>query len=607
MRYGYGYFEEDHLGNIGDIKIWKRIIGFIRPVWNRVFIAVLLSLIITAAELTLPYLVRWAIDNYIINNSIAPSIRLHGLMKLSAFFFAIIAVAFIANFLQVYILEYAGQSIMHDMRQRLFGHLLRLDVPFFDKNPVGKLVTRLTNDIQNMHEMFTSVIITVFNDLIILSGIMCILFVMNQGLAFLLGLNLPIIFLLTKWFSTYAREAFRKIRTSLARINSFVQEALSGIVIIQGFLREKHTFKKFSELNYKNYLKNMYQIKIFAIFVPLIEVLGSVSIAIIIWYGGSEVLKNEVTIGTLAAFISYMRLFFRPIRELSQKYSIIQSALASAERIFELLDTRPETELISGNKRLRKIEGTIEFRNVSFSYEPGKPVLENFSFSVKPGKTLAIVGATGAGKTTIVNLLERFYEPDKGQILLDSVDIKEFDLKWYREQIGLVMQDVFIIPGTIRDNILLDKDIPEKKLLEILEISQLGAVLNKHSGGLETKIGEGGIDLSAGEKQLLALARVLVRDPKVLILDEATANVDTETELLIEEAMKATLRNRTNIVIAHRLATIRRADNIIVMESGRIVESGTHMELLEANGLYRQLQELQLSSCRYQYRVPGEI
>ena len=598
MRYGYGYFEEDHLGNIGDIKIWKRIIGFIRPVWNRVFIAVLLSLIITAAELTLPYLVRWAIDNYIINNSIAPSIRLHGLMKLSAFFFAIIAVAFIANFLQVYILEYAGQSIMHDMRQRLFGHLLRLDVPFFDKNPVGKLVTRLTNDIQNMHEMFTSVIITVFNDLIILSGIMCILFVMNQGLAFLLGLNLPIIFLLTKWFSTHAREAFRKIRTSLARINSFVQEALSGIVIIQGFLREKDTFKKFSELNYKNYLKNMYQIKIFAIFVPLIEVLGSVSIAIIIWYGGSEVLKNEVTIGTLAAFISYMRLFFRPIRELSQKYSIIQSALASAERIFELLDTRPETELISGNKRLRKIEGTIEFRNVSFSYEPGKPVLENFSFSVKLGKTLAIVGATGAGKTTIVNLLERFYEPDKGQILLDSVDIKEFDLKWYREQIGLVMQDVFIIPGTIRENILLDKNISERKLLEILEISQLGAVLNKHSGGLETKIGEGGIDLSAGEKQLLALARVLVRDPKVLILDEATANVDTETELLIEEAMKATLRNRTNIVIAHRLATIRRADNIIVMESGRIVESGTHMELLEANGLYRQLQELQALSCR---------
>lgn len=597
MRYGYGYFEEDQLGKIGDLKIWKRIISFVRPVWNRVALAILLSLIITASELTLPYLVKMAIDRYIIKTTAAPLFRIHGLMNLAIFFFAIIAVAFVANFLQVWILEYAGQNIMHDMRQRLFEHLLHLDVPFFDRNPVGKLVTRLTNDVQNMHEMFTSVIITVFNDLVILAGIVSILFYMNTKLAFILALNLPLILLLTRFFSSYARDAFRQIRTSLARINSFVQEALSGIVIIQGFLRENDTLKRFADLNYKNYLKNMYQIKIFAVFVPLIEVLGSVSIAIIIWYGGREVLGSRVTIGVLAAFISYMRLFFRPIRELSQKYSIIQSALASAERIFELLDTKPRTEILSGTRKLERVEGKVEFKNVSFSYEPGKSVIENLSFKVNPGKSVAIVGATGAGKTTIVNLLERFYEPDEGQILLDNVNIKEFELRWLREQIGLVMQDVFIIPGSVRENILLDRKISEEKLREILEISRLDAVLKKQSMGIETVIGEGGIELSAGEKQLLALARVLVKDPGVLILDEATASVDTETELLITRAMEATLANRTSIIIAHRLATIRRADSIIVMERGKIAEVGSHEELLSKGGVYSGFHELQALVC----------
>ena len=597
MRYGYGYFEEDQLGKIGDLKIWKRIISFVRPVWNRVALAILLSLIITASELTLPYLVKMAIDRYIIKTTAAPLFRIHGLMNLAIFFFAIIAVAFVANFLQVWILEYAGQNIMHDMRQRLFEHLLHLDVPFFDRNPVGKLVTRLTNDVQNMHEMFTSVIITVFNDLVILAGIVSILFYMNTKLAFILALNLPLILLLTRFFSSYARGAFRQIRTSLARINSFVQEALSGIVIIQGFLRENDTLKRFADLNYKNYLKNMYQIKIFAVFVPLIEVLGSVSIAIIIWYGGREVLGSRVTIGVLAAFISYMRLFFRPIRELSQKYSIIQSALASAERIFELLDTKPRTEILSGTRKLERVEGKVEFKNVSFSYEPGKSVIENLSFKVNPGKSVAIVGATGAGKTTIVNLLERFYEPDEGQILLDNVNIKEFELRWLREQIGLVMQDVFIIPGSVRENILLDRKISEEKLREILEISRLDAVLKKQSMGIETVIGEGGIELSAGEKQLLALARVLVKDPGVLILDEATASVDTETELLITRAMEATLANRTSIIIAHRLATIRRADSIIVMERGKIAEVGSHEELLSKGGVYSGFHELQALVC----------
>ncbi len=599
MHYGYGYFEEDHPGKVGDFKIWKRIIGFIRPVWNKIAIAILLSLIITAAELILPYLIRLTIDSYIINGSLDYTARLDGLLKLACLFLAIIVIAFFANFFQVWLLEYAGQNIMHDMRQRLFGHLLSLDVSFFDTNPVGKLVTRLTNDIQNMHEMFTSVIITIFNDLLILSGIICALFLMDPKLALLLGLNLPLILLLTKFFSAYAREAFRLIRTSLARINSFVQEALSGIVIIQSFLKERETARKFEELNYGNYLKNIYQIKIFAIFVPLIEVLASVSIAVIIWYGGTEVIKSNITIGTLAAFISYMRLFFRPIRELSQKYSIIQSALASAERIFELLDTRPNIEQYSVGEKLVRVDGKIEFRNVSFGYEPGKPIIKNLSFCARPGETIAIVGATGAGKTTLVNLLERFYEPDEGEILLDSRDIRRLNLEWFRTQIGLVMQDIFIIPGTIRENILLDKNISEEKLRKILAISQFENVLKRHNKRLETRTGDGGIELSAGEKQLLALARVLVRNPQILILDEATASIDTETELLIEKAMQATLANRTSIIIAHRLATIRKATNIIVMDRGKIVEQGTHEELMKNKGLYYQLQRLQKLSSDY--------
>lgn len=598
MRYGYGYFEEDQLGQIGDMGLWRRIMGFVKPMWKKVTLAIVLSMIITASGLALPYLIKWAIDSYIINEQVETLKRLKGLEILSIVFFSVILVSFIANFFQVWILEYSGQRIMHGMRQRLFDHVLHLSIPFFDDNPVGKLVTRLTNDIQNMHEMFTSVIITVFNDLITLIGILCILFWMDWRLALLLGMLLPLMVVSTKWFSSYARDAFRAIRTSLARINAFVQEAVSGIVVIQLFLREKDTYEKFTQLNNKNFLKNLYQIKIFAVFVPLIEVMASVSVAFIVWYGGKEIIQERITIGTLAAFISYMRLFFRPIRELSQKYSIIQSAMASAERIFQLLDTTDLPILEGGDRTRDRVDGTIEFQDVSFGYNSDKSVIKSLSFKVNKGETIAVVGATGAGKTTLVNLLERFYEPDRGRILLDSEDIRGYDIRWLRKQIGLVMQDVFLVPGTLRENIVLDGDVSELKLEEILRISQLENVIGKHKDGLDTRIGEGGIELSAGEKQLLALARVLVRDPRILILDEATANVDTETEMLIEQAIKATLVNRTNIIIAHRLSTIRRASKIIVMEGGQIVEEGTHEKLMMSRGMYYDLQMLQDAACR---------
>jgi ATP-binding cassette subfamily B protein len=327
--------------------------------------------------------------------------------------------------------------------------------------------------------------------------------------------------------------------------------------------------------------------------VPLIDIMSSLALALIIWYGGGLVLKKYMTIGILTAFISYMRLFFQPIREFSQKYNIVQSAMASAERIFQLLEEKDYAPRPTDAAKLDKISGRIEFRGVGFSYEPGRPVLRNVSFEIEPGQTLAIIGATGSGKTTITNLLERFYDPQKGNILLDGVDLDRFDQRWLREHLGLIMQDIFIVPGSIRENILLDRQLPQSEIERITSLSQLGGLVGKLPRGLDTIIGEGGMDLSAGQKQLLAFARVLARDPKILILDEATSNIDSETEMLIEEAIKAVTENRTCIVIAHRLSTIRRANRIIIMERGRIIEQGTHQGLMEKEGVYHHLQMLQ--------------
>ncbi len=595
MRYGFGYFEEDQLGRVGDTGIWRRIIAYSRPHWKKMALAILLSFIVIGAGLALPYMVRIGIDRFITNTDLDQSVRIAGLARLATLFIGVIISGFVANFCQVLILEWIGQTIMHRLRQQLFRHMLNLDLPFFNNNPGGKLVTRLTNDIQNMHEMFTSVIVTLFNDFIQLAGIMVILYWMNWRLALILTFLVPLIIGNTIWFSRLARDAFRIIRTQLARINSFLHESLSGIAVIQTFLREKDTYRKYVELSQAYLEKNMYQIKIFGIFMPAIELFSSIAIGAIIWYGGGKVIQQQMTLGELSAFIAYMRLFFQPIRELSQKYSIVQSAMASAERIFELLDTAPDLPSGSFRTKAPSDHGSVAFRHVSFSYDQGTPILHDLSFTVPPGKTLAIVGATGSGKSTIVNLLERFYEPDQGQILLDDRDLRDFDSKWLRSRMGLVMQEVFIIPGSIRDNILLDRKIDDEGLMDIIERAQLTGMVSRLPEGVHSIIGEGGMGLSAGQKQLLAFARVLARDPEVLILDEATSSVDSETEILIDRAIASTLAGRTSIVIAHRLSTIRKADNILVMEHGHIIEQGSHDELMKNGGLYRRLHDLQLS------------
>jgi ATP-binding cassette subfamily B multidrug efflux pump len=597
MRYGFGYFEEDRLDQGGEFRLWQRIGGYLAPQWRWVAVAVLLAFVITGTSLTLPYLVRIAIDSYIVNKDLEQQARLSGLSGLALSFIGLIAAGFLANFFQVTILEWTGQNIMHRMRQHLFSHMLGLHLAFFNKNPIGKLVTRLTNDIQNMHEMFTSVIVTLFNDCISIVGILAVLFWMNYRLALVVCLLVPVIAINTYWFSSLAREAFRQIRTQLAKINAYLQEALAGIGIIQLFMREADTRHRFAELNRDYFRKTMYQIKIFGLFMPMLEVLSALAVALIIWYGGGEIIRARMSLGELVAFLSYMRLFFQPLRELSQKYSIVQSAMASAERIFQLLDTRTALALAATPRTPPRVRGSIDFKRVTFGYEPDRPVLRDFSLSLRPGETVAIVGATGSGKTTIINLLERYYDPDHGEIRIDGNDIRQLDTGWLRQRVGLVMQEVFLLPDSVKKNILLDQEMDDSELRTIMERAQLTELIANLPRGWDTKIGEGGMEVSAGQRQLLALARVLARDPRILVLDEATSNIDSETEILIERAIATTLANRTSIIIAHRLSTIHRAERILVMDHGRILEQGTHAELMARQALYYHLQCLQQTDC----------
>ena len=516
------------------------------------------------------------------------------ILRLGALLLIVVSAGFVLNYIQAYILQFTGQRIVFDIRQGLFTHLQRLALAFFDGNPVGRIVTRLTNDTQNLHEMYTAVLVNLFKDVFMILGIVVVMFRLDVRLAWVSLATLPLIVAITAVFRIKARAAYRETRVRLARINANFAENISGIRLVQIFRQEKRKFKEFDEVNSSHYRASMRELKVFAVFRPSIELVYSLAVAILLWVGGGQLLRGTVNFGVLYAFINYLELFFRPINDLTEKYNIMQASMASAERIFLILDEEPAIAELDSPRPMGEVKGHIEFRNVWFAYVGEEWVLRDVSFTVEPGETIAFVGATGAGKTTIMNLLSRFYDIQKGQILVDGQDIKELSTAELRRNVGLVMQDVFMFSGTIGENIRLNNPS-----IDMDRVESVARHVNAHHfiealpKGYEEPVTERGSTLSAGQRQLLAFARALAYDPAILILDEATANIDTETEILIQDALPKLLAGRTSLVVAHRLSTIQDADTIIVLHKGKIREQGTHQELLAQKGLYHNLFLLQ--------------
>ena len=659
MHPDYGYFEEIRLGKPYDVKLLKRLFPFVHPYKLLILWSIFLVIGITALDLALPYVTKIAIDRYIVPQttdgagadtrtdgtrkrylradlknprqrdivqkysalfqiegqtaliSFDELARLEksdlkmlrhkdfaGLGKMAAVFLAIVFLNFILNFTQKMIMEYSGHMIMHDLRMKLFIHVQDLAIEFFTRNPVGRLVTRVTNDVQNMHELFTSIISLVFKDCFLLVGIASVLLVLNWKLALVSFTVLPMVLYASAKFSVKARDVFRTLRIKIAEINTRFAETIEGIGVIQLLAQESKNYKKFKRLNHENYLAGMRQIHVLALFMPIIELLGAIAAALVIFYGGSRVLNEALSLGTLVAFISYIRMFFRPIRDLAEKYSILQNAMSSAERILLILDTKntlPKTHLQISPPILDRIQ-EIRLEDVSFSYIGDEKVLKNISLQIKAGETVAVVGPTGAGKTSLVNLIPRFYEPTSGRILINDIDIRKLDSAVFRDKMALVMQEPFLFSGTIRENIFDQAHhmmVTQETVQEIIDAANCRTLIQRLPDGLETVLTAGGTSISSGERQLISIARALARNPQLILFDEATSYIDSQTELWIQQALEKLMKNRTALIIAHRLSTVRHADRIIVLNRGRIIETGTHAELMDRQGLYYRLSQFQ--------------
>jgi ATP-binding cassette subfamily B multidrug efflux pump len=582
------FYSDEIVGKAYDARLMKRIIKYLIPYKGLVAISFIMLFIVSALELVGPYLTKIAIDVYIKNKNLT------GLFNIALLFLGVLIFSFIMEYIQMYIMQFIGQKIMFDMRVKIFTHLQKMDMSFFDRNPVGRLMTRVMGDVEVLNELFASGMVTIFGDIFTLLGIAIVMFILNWKLALVTLSVIPLLFYATLYFRKKARASFRNIRKRIARINAFMQENIGGMAIIQLFRQERKKFQQFKQLNKDHFQAWIETIFYFAIFFPAVEIISSLAISLIIWYGGGEILQQTLTIGALVAFIQYAQRFFYPIRDLSEKYNILQSAMAASERVFKLLDT---PDVIKNPVRpvyLKDLKGEIEFNNVWFSYNEDEWVLKDISFKVEPGEKIAIVGATGAGKTSIINLLGRFYELKKGTIRIDGTDIKKMDLNFLRKNIGVVLQDVFVFSGSIEDNIRLGE-----KGINRIQVEQAAQFVNAHKfiqlleHGYATEVRERGSLLSTGQRQLLAFARVLAFDPCIFVLDEATSNIDTETEILIQQALKQVMKGRTSLIIAHRLSTIKDVDRIIVLHKGRIREEGTHQQLLKQKGIYYRLYQLQ--------------
>jgi ATP-binding cassette subfamily B protein len=627
--------DEEKLTKTYDATLMRRLLRYVRPYYQRMALAVALLLVASLLGIAGPYLTKIGIDEHIAHNDY------DGLTRIALLYFGVLILEFVFNYARMYMMEWIGQRTMYDLRVQIFSHLQYMPLRFFDRNQVGRLMTRVTSDVQALNEMFSSGLVAIFGDVFTLTGIIIVLFKMNWQLTLVTLSTLPLLFAATLIFKTKVRDAERQIRLRIAKINAFLQENITGMAVVQLFNREAKNFRQFDEKNLDHLEAYRKTIFYHAVFYPVVELIFALSVALIIWYGGGKVIANALSFGSLVAFILYMDRFWRPISDLAEKYGILQTAMASSERIFKLLDETPERRLEGGGLRaegadgkyasgqvaslqvandpdfiseqkkdvgtnlqtckpadlqLARARGEIEFRNITFGYRDDEMVLKNVSFKIEAGEKVAIVGATGSGKTTIISLLCDFYTPQQGQILLDGHDTRNLPLETLRRQIGLVLQDVFLFAGTIAENISLgNRDISPERIRQAATDVNALRFIERLPGQFQEPVIERGNSLSVGQKQLLAFARALAYDPAILILDEATSSVDTETELLIQEALERLMENRTSLIIAHRLSTIQHVDRIIVLHKGQIREMGSHAELMALGGIYYRLYQLQFA------------